>query len=51
MDVAPGFELQAWIKGFLPHVEVLAPLSLRDKIAQDVEAAHQRAKGRAARAR
>ena len=21
MEVAPGFELKSWIKGFLPHVE------------------------------
>jgi proteasome accessory factor B len=48
MSVAPGFELQAWIKGFLPHVEVIEPEALRDKIASDVDAAHARRSGRKA---
>ena len=39
MEVAPGFELQAWIKGFLPHVRVARPASLRDAIARDLAAA------------
>ena len=39
MEVAPGFELQSWIKGFLPHVTVVRPESLRKAIAQDLEAA------------
>ncbi len=39
MNVAPGFELRAWIKGFLPHVEVVQPVSLREAIARDLEAA------------
>ena len=30
MSVAPGFELKAWIKGFLPHVRVIKPATLRD---------------------
>jgi predicted DNA-binding transcriptional regulator YafY len=37
MDVAPGFELKAWIKGFLPHVEVVRPVSLREDIARELE--------------
>src|SRR5262245_13300554 len=39
MLVAPGPELQAWIKGFLPHVRVVAPKSLREVIARDLAAA------------
>lgn len=39
MEVAPGFELQSWIKGFLPHVRVVQPASLRDAIARDLAAA------------
>jgi predicted DNA-binding transcriptional regulator YafY len=41
MQVAPGFELQSWIKGFLPHVAVLQPESLREKVAKDVEDARR----------
>jgi predicted DNA-binding transcriptional regulator YafY len=37
MQVAPGFELQSWIKGFLPHVKVVRPASLREAIARDLE--------------
>jgi predicted DNA-binding transcriptional regulator YafY len=37
MHVATGFELKAWIKGFLPHIRVIEPLSLRDEIARDLE--------------
>lgn len=39
MNVAPGWELRAWVKGFLPHVRVLQPASLRDEIARDLEKA------------
>lgn len=39
MEVAPGFELQSWIKGFLPHVTVVRPDSLREAIAADLQAA------------
>jgi proteasome accessory factor B len=42
MEVAPGFELQAWIKGFLPHVRILGPAGLRERVAQDLEAARRR---------
>ena len=42
MQVTPGFELQAWIKGFLPHVQVLQPLSLREQVAADLERARSR---------
>jgi predicted DNA-binding transcriptional regulator YafY len=37
MNVAPGWELKSWIKGFLPHVRVLQPTSLRDEIASDLD--------------
>ena len=37
MQVAPGFELQSWIKGFLPHVTVTRPVALREAIARDIE--------------
>jgi proteasome accessory factor B len=36
LQVAPGGELKSWIKGFLPHVRVLQPASLRDEIARDL---------------
>jgi predicted DNA-binding transcriptional regulator YafY len=39
MNVAPGFELKSWIKGFLPHVKVVKPASLKADIAADLEAA------------
>jgi len=42
MQVTPGFELQAWIKGFLPHVQVLQPASLREQVAADLEKARPR---------
>ena len=38
MNVALGFELRAWVKGFLPHVRVEAPASLREEIARELEA-------------
>ena len=40
MEVAPGWELKAWIKGFLPHVRVIGPPGLQREIAAEVEAAH-----------
>jgi predicted DNA-binding transcriptional regulator YafY len=42
MQVAPGFELRSWIKGFLPHVDVMEPASLRDEVKADVEKARAR---------
>jgi predicted DNA-binding transcriptional regulator YafY len=36
MSVAPGWELKSWIKGFLPHVRVVHPASLRNEIASDL---------------
>ena len=38
LEVAPSFDLKAWIKGFLPHVKVVRPQSLRDEIARELEA-------------
>jgi proteasome accessory factor B len=38
LRVAPGVDLRAWIKGFLPHVTVLRPAALRDEIARDLQA-------------
>jgi len=37
MDVAPGWELKAWIKGFLPYVRVVRPAALRQEILRDLE--------------
>jgi predicted DNA-binding transcriptional regulator YafY len=39
MSVAPGGELRSWIKGFLPHVRVVQPESLREQIARELEQA------------
>jgi predicted DNA-binding transcriptional regulator YafY len=39
LQVAPGWELKSWIKGFLPHVRLLKPAALRDEIAGELEAA------------
>jgi predicted DNA-binding transcriptional regulator YafY len=39
MSVSAGPELQAWIKGFLPHVRVVAPKALREAIARDLKKA------------
>jgi len=39
LEVAPSFDLKAWIKGFLPHVVVVRPQSLRDEVARELEAA------------
>jgi predicted DNA-binding transcriptional regulator YafY len=39
MEVAPAFELKAWVKGFLPHVQVVRPASLRDEIARELREA------------
>ncbi len=41
MEVAPEFELKAWIKGFLPHVAVVRPASLRDAIAGELAEAQK----------
>jgi predicted DNA-binding transcriptional regulator YafY len=41
MEVAPQWELKAWIKGFLPHVTVVRPPALRAEIAGDIEAARK----------
>jgi proteasome accessory factor B len=38
MEVALGTDLKAWVKGFLPHVRVARPASLRDEIAREIEA-------------
>src|SRR5262245_36576117 len=46
MNVAPGWELKSWIKGFLPHVRVVQPSKLRDEIAKELQKA---AKGFAAK--
>jgi proteasome accessory factor B len=39
LEVAPQWELKAWIKGFLPHVTVERPAALRDEIARELAAA------------
>ncbi len=44
MSVAPGFELQSWIKGFLPHVQVVKPARLRETIAADLDKARKQFK-------
>jgi predicted DNA-binding transcriptional regulator YafY len=49
MSVAPGFELKSWIKGFLPHVQVLKPTALRDEIAADLDQARKSFPARARR--
>jgi predicted DNA-binding transcriptional regulator YafY len=41
MSVAPGGELKSWIKGFLPHVRVVQPASLREEIAREIEKARE----------
>jgi hypothetical protein len=41
MSVAPGFELKSWIKGFLPHVQVLKPAGLRNEIAAELDQARR----------
>lgn len=41
ISVAPGFELKQWIKGFLPHVRVVKPESLRQEIGRELEAARK----------
>jgi predicted DNA-binding transcriptional regulator YafY len=41
MEVAPGWELKAWIKGFLPQVRVLKPAGLRDEIAAEIAKAER----------
>ena len=42
MSVAPGWELKGWIKGFMPHVRVVKPASLRDELVRDLERAGRR---------
>ena len=42
MNVATGWELKAWIKGFLPYVRVVKPASLRAEILRDLEKARKR---------
>jgi len=39
MNVAPNRELRSWLKGFLPHVEIVRPASLRQKLAEEVRKA------------
>lgn len=39
LQVAPNFELRTWIKGYLPHVRVLAPSSLREELRREIAAA------------
>ncbi len=39
LEVAPSFDLKSWIKGFLPHVKVVRPVSLRDDLARELDAA------------
>jgi predicted DNA-binding transcriptional regulator YafY len=41
MQVAPGWELRSWVKGFLPHVRVVHPAKLRDEIAADLDKARK----------
>ncbi len=41
LEVAPGHELKAWIKGLLPHVRVLRPARLREEIGRELEAARE----------
>ena len=41
LKVAPNFELKSWIKGFLPHVRVAKPDSLRAELAADLDKARQ----------
>ena len=36
MDVALGFELKAWVKGFLPDVRIVRPAELREEIAREL---------------
>jgi predicted DNA-binding transcriptional regulator YafY len=39
MKVTPGFELKSWIKGFLPHVRVVEPATLRQELSTEIEEA------------
>jgi proteasome accessory factor B len=41
LQVAPAWELKAWIKGLLPHARILKPASLRREIAADVAEARR----------
>jgi predicted DNA-binding transcriptional regulator YafY len=38
LDVAPGWELKSWIKGFVPHVKVVRPAHLREEIGGELKA-------------
>jgi predicted DNA-binding transcriptional regulator YafY len=42
LRVALGFDLRAWIKGFLPHVTVVRPPALRAAIARELDDARER---------
>lgn len=42
MSVAAGWELKAWIKGFLPQVQVVKPVALREEIARELEESRKR---------
>jgi predicted DNA-binding transcriptional regulator YafY len=42
LRVAPNRELRGWLKGFVPHVAVLQPDSLRARLAEDLEQALRR---------
>ncbi len=42
LNVAPNRELRSWVKGFLPKVEVLAPVSLRETIGRELDEARAR---------
>jgi predicted DNA-binding transcriptional regulator YafY len=39
MKVTSGFELKSWIKGFLPHVRVVEPATLRQELSTEIEEA------------
>jgi predicted DNA-binding transcriptional regulator YafY len=42
MNVDPGGELRSWIKGFLPHVKVVKPASLKELIAKEIDQARKK---------
>jgi predicted DNA-binding transcriptional regulator YafY len=48
MNVAPNRELRSWLKGFLPHVEVVRPPALRERVRQEIGQALERFETRAA---
>jgi predicted DNA-binding transcriptional regulator YafY len=45
LKVAPNFELKSWIKGFLPHVRVAKPDSLRSELLAELDKARAAFKG------